>query len=804
MNQRAFVLFQDFRRGIRALSASPGFAAAAVLVLSLGIGANTAIFSVVKAVLLDKLPIREPGRLFSILNHNEKRDFDDSNQPYAEVRVWQRSLRSFGAIAASKQSTAILTGEEEPYRVVVSRVSWNFLPTLGVQPRIGRNFDPEEDRPNSSRVAVLSDELFNQWLGGVWKDGSEIRLDGQPHRVVGILPPGFRFVGQRADVLLPLSLPETGGPGSAVRAFGRLGPGVSREQAQAELDGVTAARVSANPNYMGWRLRLGEPRDWVPPDVRIGLWVLLGAVGLVLMVACANVAGLLLSRSLARRREMAVRAALGASRKRLVWQLLAESLPLGFVGGALGLLLALWSIQLLPQIDASRIPRVTEVSIDFPVLAFTMGISILTCVLFGLAPAVTLSNTDMREALQEGGRTAGTGSRSSRLRSVLVTAEVGLALVLAAGAGLMIRTFYNLVAVEPGFNPDRMLTASLEPNRAQFKSRRELIIYYDRVVERVRALPGVKTVGLTSSLPLGGNYFRGGFIFEGQPQVPLSELPVVNQRTADGDYFRSLQIPLLRGRIFGPQDQEGSPPVVIINDTTARRFFPGQDPIGKHVGFPNHMMTVVGVIGDIRHTDVSESPDTDVILPFSQAPMLAMTLVLRLDASARADSGAFAPLLRQALAEIDRNVPVSAIRTMEEVMTERLGARRLNTVLLTLFAVLALLLAALGIYGTLSHSVSRRSHEIGVRIALGARPGDVVLEVVRQVMILVAGGLAAGVCGTLALTRLMRGLLFGVNEADPWVMSGAVLLLAVVAAAASWVPARRAARVDPLVALRWE
>jgi len=798
---------RDFRFGLRQLAAQPGISAVAVLALGLAIGANTAIFSVVKTVLLETLPVREPDTLVSFVHHNEKRNFNSTGTPYADVCEWRRDLRSFEAIAAQQQVTAVLSGGEEPERVVVSKVNAAFFPMIGVRPSWGRNFAEEEDRPGAGRVALLSHELFTRRFGGQWKTagGATLVIDDQPHAVIGVLPPRFRFAGQqRADLYVPLALAEARGPRPVpVTAFARLKRGVTPPEVRAELDRVTAATIARLPPYKGFRLQtIPVTGEWISPDVRASLWVLLGAVGLVLLIGCANVANLLLSRAAARRREIAVRAALGAGRGRLVAQLLAESAPMGLAGGTLGLLLAWWGVRLLPLIDVSRLPRVAEVQVDGTVLAFTAAVSLLTCLLFGLAPALALSGVHVHHALKEGGRTGGPGVRGSRLRAFLVVIEVALALVLSVGATLMMRTFYSLSAVNPGFQPASLLSASLELPRGRFNTRDQVLAFYDQVLERVRALRGVQSAALTSSLPLGGNYFRGSFAFEGQQYGGPAEYPVINLRTVDGQYFRTLQIPVVRGRSFDDvQDRGNAAPVVMINETTARRFFPGQDPIGKHV---DETMTVIGVIPDIKHTDVSMGPDTELLLPFFQKPMLAMTLVLRVDPRLYTDPLQVAPLLRRAVADVDQNLPLFRVGAMERIMADRLGPRRLNMILVGLFAALAMLLAALGIYGVLSFSVACRVQEIGVRMALGARERDVIGLVVRQMVGLGAAGLATGAGAAVLLARLARSVLFGVSATDPWTLAGAAAVLAAVAAAASWVPARRAARVDPVIALRAE
>ena len=792
---------RDFRQGLRHIRNAPGAFAIAILALGLGIGANTAIFSVVKVVLLDRLPAQDPERLVGFVHHNEKRNFDTGATPYADVCEWRRDMRSFETIAAMQQNTAVLTGGDEPERVTVARVNADFFPMLGVRPVLGRIFSQEEDRPGAGRAAILTHELFTRRFGGKWQpESARIQIDDQSYAVAGVLPPRFRFTGQPADLYLPLALPEARGPGMAVTAFGRLKPGVTRQQAQVELDRATAATIARLPIYKGFRLQTRELREWISPDVKNSLWALLVGVGLLLLIACANVAGLLLARAAARRREIAVRAAMGAGRGRLARQMLAESVPLAALGLAIGLVFAAWAINLVPHLGVSRIPRLAESRIDGAMLAFTALVSLLTTLLFGLFPALASSRADLHESLKEGGRAGRGSARGSRARAALVIVEVALALVLSIGASLMMRTVYNLSNVDPGFNPRSLFTASVELPRAKFKAKEQVVAFFDRVLERVRALPGVQSAALTSSLPLGGNYFRGSFQVEGQQYSAPSEYPVFSLRTVDASYLKTLQIPLRRGRAFDAADRPGTPPVVMINETTAKRLFGGADPLGKHLD----KMAIIGVTADIKHEDVSNEAGTELLLPFAQQPMLAMALAVRLDPRVYTDAGAFAPLMRRAIAEVDANLPVFRTGMLDKLMYDRLGARRLNMVLLGVFAALALLLAALGIYGMLAFAVARRSHEIGVRMAMGAQAGDVVRLVVRQSVLLAGTGLVIGCAAAAALAQVARSLLFGVSPANPWAFAGAALLLAAVAAAASWAPARRATRTDPVAALRWE
>jgi putative ABC transport system permease protein len=791
------------------MAQSPGVAAAALAALALGIGANTVIFSVVYTVLLKPLPVRDPAGLLQFRHYNEQRKMSSSGCSYADVADWRRELPSFESIAALQQAPLNLTGNDLSERVQVSKVNANFFPLLGVRPALGRDFLAEEDRPGAGRVALLGHELWKRSFGanpGV--AGATAILDGDAYTVIGVLPEGFRFVGPReenSDLYVPLALAEARGPNPvAVWAFGRLKPGVSPAQLRGELDRAGAAILARTPRYKGNRIEAGPIGEWIVPDVRTSLWVLLGAVILVLLIGCANVAGLLVARAAGRRREMAIRAALGAGRGRLVVQLLAESLPLGLAGGALGLLLAWWGIGLLPLVDSSRIPRLADTRLDGAMLALTVAVSILTCVLFSLAPALDLARTRLHETLKEGGRGGAASARGVRLRSALVVAEIAIALVLAVGAVLMIRTFRNLTAVRPGFNPDNLLTASVELPRTRYKSVEQVQNFHREAVERIRAAPGVTAVSVTNSLPLGGNYFRGDFRVEGREYASPREYPILDLRVVDRDYLKAMQIRLVRGRFFDQQDRLGAPLAALINQAAARRLFDNQDPIGQRIGSPGQWFTVIGMVADIRHTDVSQESSSEVLIPFEQLPAMTLAFTVRLDPAVYADPMRFAPQLRRAVESVDRTVALHRTLSMERIMADRLAPRRLNMVVLLLFTVLALTLAAVGVYGVLAYSVERRTQEIGIRMALGAERADVVGLVARESIALAGVGTVVGLAAAAGLTRLASGLLFGVTPLDPIAYLGAAACLMGVAALASYIPARRAARLDPIAALRYE
>ncbi len=796
-------MLHDLHFGLRLLKRAPGFSAVAVLVLGLGIGANTAVFSVINTVLIGKLPVADPDGLVQFVHHIEARKLTSPWTPYTDVPEWRRLFQSMEHISAWQPSSGNLAAGGEPERILLGKTSHTFWRMVGVRPALGRAFLPEEDRPGGGRVLLLTHELWQRHFGGRASAlGSTARLDGVPHTIVGVLPPRFRFVGDdRMDAYAPLALPEAG-PVVPVAVFGRLKAGVSAAQREAELEAATRATKARLKRYPA-RLRTRPlESQWIDPDVRGSLWVLLAGVGLVLLIACANVASLLLSRAAARRREIAVRAALGAGRWRLIRQFMVESLPLAALGGAAGVLLASWGVALLPGLDVSRIPRLGEVRIDGRVLAFTAGVSLLTLLLCALAPALALSRARVDDALKEGGRGTA-GPRGSRLRNGLVVVEVALALLLSIGAVLMIRTFYRLTNVHPGFNPAGVLSASVELPRNQYRTPEEVARFYGRLLEDVKALPGVRSACLANSLPLSGRYFRGTFFVEGRDYEP-GEHPILDTRTVDAGYLRTLEAPLRRGRFFTERDRPDSEPVLVINETTARRYFGGADPIGRRMGNPRQWARVVGVVADVRHTDVARDGLTEVLVPFFQKPEWGATLAVRVAPALYPEPEQAAPLVRRAVRRLDANLAVFRVAAMETTIAVRLGARRLNMLLLAVFAGIAMLLAAVGIYGVLSFAVERRTHEIGVRMALGADARHMVRTVVRQAMQLVAAGVVLGLAAAAALTRLLASMLYGVSATDPAVFTGAAAALAAVAAVACWLPARRATRVDPLAALRWE
>ncbi len=794
-------LLGDLKYGLRTMARNPGVTVAAIFALALGIGANTAVFSVVNTVLLRPLPFRNPDRLAA------------TAATYWDIWQWKQQSRAFESIAAVQPSSMSLTTRDEPERVAIAKVNAEFFAMLGVRPALGRDFLREEDRPGGARVVILTDRFWKRrFASDPGVIGRAVRLDGDLYSVSGVLPEGFRFDVVRdtppPDLFAPLALAGTPADGVWVFVYARLKPGVSIRQANAEMRTIFARLDQKLPP----RERRKGPglvsiRESIVWDVRRSLTVLLGAVALVLMIACANVANLLLARASTRRREIALRASLGAGRARLVRQLLVETLPLGLIGGALGLLLAYSLVPLVAVLPPEQVPFVNETRVDGAVLAFTIAVSLLTSLVFGLAPALSASRVDFSSALNEGGRGASAGVRGRRLRNLLVVSEVALALILTIGATLLIQGFLRLQQVTPGFNPEGLLSAQVSLPGHKYPEAPQRIQFFERVIERLRSMPGVLSAGMASEMPLSGIVNGAGYIQEGRPFRGPEDVMLLFWRTVDESYFRTLEIPLRRGRLFDQRDTATSPLVALVSETTARRFWPNQDPIGKRIagGELGKWTTIVGIVADVRHEDVGRQHQSEVLFPYSQQlPVPNMTLAVRTDPRIYPDPQRFGPALRHTVAEIDKDQAVSRVISMPRLMRDRLAMRRLAALSLGIFAVLALSLAAVGIYGVLSFAVTERTHEIGVRMALGAGRDAVVRLVVGQAMTLALAGVALGLAGAFALTRLMSSMLYGISATDPFVFCGVAIVLIMVAALAGYLPARRAARVEPCAALRHE
>ena len=796
-------LWQDLRYGFRLLLKTPGFTFIAVLTLTLGIGANTAIFSVVNAVLLQPLPYANADELVIFYNT----EGGDTRWPLSPVNYLSLKSRNsvFTDVAAlsNKGWPANLTGGGEPERLQGFQVSANLFPLLGVAPQQGRVFLSEEDRPGQNRVVVLSHELWQRrFATDPEVIGQALTLNGDTYIVVGVMPADFRFF-TRTELWTPLAFTaaDENDPAGYLEVIGRRKSGVSLEQADAEVEAISRELIK-NPNSQV-RTRLSLPQARLTEEVRPMLLLLMAAVGFVLLIACANIANLLLARGNVRRREMAIRAALGAGRWRVVRQLLAENALLAFIGGGLGLLVAHWAIQFLasglPEYLADANSRVALLKIDATALGFTFALSLLTSVLFGLVPALQLSRLDLNEALKEGGRAAG---GRSRLRSALVVAEVALAIVLLAGGGLMIKSLWRLAHVNLGYEPEGVLTAKIDPSRARYGEFAALTTFYQEMLERARAIPGVRDAGVINSLNASFP-----FTIDEHPPLPPEQRPAANINQVSPDYFRAMGIPLRAGRFFTDRDVKGAQPVVIVDESFARRYFPGEDPIGKHIngefsrGAGNTSREIVGVVGGAKYWILSRDPSPHMYFCYLQENWGSMTLAVRAQSG---DPVRLAAPIRAEFASIDKYQPIHSFKPLEATVSELVAPQRFTTILLACFSALAAGLAAIGIYGVTSYAVTQRTREIGVRMALGAGARDVLKVIMRQGLILVMAGVTIGLAASFALTRLISDLLFGVEATDPATFVAITLLLAVTALVASYIPARRATKVDPMVVLRHE
>ena len=804
-------LLQDIRYGLRMLLKKPGFTAVAVIALALGIGANSAIFSVVNTVLLRPLPFNEAERLVRVYVTDAKRGIRRYPTSYLNFADWREQNRVFEHLAAYSSASATLAGGDIPELAEGVGSSADLFSVLGAQPALGRVFTRDEERPGGSHVVVLSHGLWQRRFGSDPKIiGQQILFDGESTTVIGVMPPGFSFPLDQAqtEFWIPLD-PKTQlnaeRGANYLGVIGRLKPGASVQQAQAEMEAIARRLEQEYPQKnTGRSVNLVSMYEDVVGEIRPALLVLLGAVSFVLLIACANVANLLLARAASREKEMAIRTALGASRWRVMRQLLTESLLLSLLGGSLGLLLALWGIDLLSAAIPDNIPRVKEIGLDLRVLGFTMGVSILTGLMFGLAPALRASQTDLNESLKEGGRGSTEGLRRNRTRSLLVISEVALSLVLLIGAGLLIKSFAYLREIKPGFNPHNVLTASVSLPIVKYPEEQQQATFFQQTLERAAALPGVQSVAVVDPLPMSGNLAMTIFKIEGRPPLAPGEQLAANSRAISADYLRAMGIPLLKGRALTERDSKDAPKVMLINETLAQRFFPGEDPIGKRVTptiAPDFTAEIVGIVGDAKHRSLDKEAGPEYYVSYLQAPSSYMSLVARTEVS---DPTQLISALRGAVLQVDKDQPLSEIRTMEQLLANSVAKQRFNMFLLGIFAAVALLLAAVGIFGVMNYSVTRRTHEIGIRIALGAQSRDVLKLVMGQGMILTVIGVALGLAGAFAATRVMSSLLYGVSVTDPVTFTGVSLLLAGVALLACYLPARRATKVDPMIALRYE
>jgi putative ABC transport system permease protein len=801
-------LVRDVRFSLRSLSKSPGFTAVTLITLGLGIGANTAIFSIVNAVLLRPLPYPEAGNLVMVWATDSKRGVSEDVASYPTFEDWKSQAKSFQGLAAFSRRGMILAGDGEAEMVPAMQTTADLFELLGTLPAMGRTFEPEESEPGAQHVVVLSDSLWKQRFAGRPDIiGSTLRLDEQAHTIIGVMPAGFKFSDREAEqVYVPLQRDPDRGHGFLL-VIGRLRHGTSISLAQSEMDTITHQLAEQHP---GSNRTIGaniQPLvDAMVGKVRTGLWILLGVVALVLLIACTNVANLMLARSSSRRKELAVRAALGAGRGRLARQLLTESMMLAIAGGALGLALSSAGRKVLVSMLSMQfhIPRVADSRTDAWVLAFTLLVSVLTGVLFGIFPALS-RGPDLNEALRESSRSATESRQGKRVRGLLVVIETALALILLASAGLLFRNFVAMRSTTPGFKSERLLTVDFRLPRHKFAGLAARARFLDDLETQVSRAPGVQSAALVADLPLGGGLDSQQFHIVGR-QDPEQGYFQSNFNMASAGYCQTMGIPVLAGREFADQDKSGTPLVVVINQTAARQFWKGEDPVGKQIILPlndtNLTLTVAGVIGDVRQASLGREPRPEIFLNYMQSslPWTWLVMVVRTIADAEPMSGT----IKSLASSVDPDVPVSGIETMDQVLSQSVAEPRTYTILLGFFSLLAVGLAAVGLYGVISYNVTERTHEMGIRMALGAERRQVLRLVIRQGLSLSAVGTAIGVPGAIAGTRLLTSLVATVKVGDPVTLGAIVLVLFTVATAACIVPALRAMRVDPMSALRYE
>ncbi len=806
-------LSQDLRYGVRCLRNSPAFSAVAILTLALGIGANTAMFSVVDSVLLRPLPYQDSNRLVVVWEKPPRGDRNVASA--ANFLDWREQNRVFTNLVALSMGSFNLSAKDAAERVDGLRVSWDYFDVLGARPMLGRSFIAEDDRPGAARVAVISHALWQRKFGGDPQViGRAQTVDGGKCSIIGVMPPQFRFFG-KPDMWMPLALDRA----TVTRDFhflipiARLRPGVSLAQARAEMKGIARNIERAYPkSNKGWNAFVEPMHAAVTRGQQTGVLVLFGAVGFVLLIACVNVANLLLARAAVRQRELAVRASLGAGRFRLMSQLLTESVVLALSGGVLGLALALWLVRLLHAlVPEPLLAGFADIAVDWRVLGFSLGLSVLTGLVFGVAPAWRASRLNLHDILKEGGRGAARGRGHVRFRSVLVASEVALSLVLLVCAGLMIRSLGAMQNVDPGFRPDHLLTMRLSMAESRYPDAAAVRVFYRQVLETAAAIPGVRSASVSMGMPLQGTGFGMPFQIASHAQVPISEAPGAPYELASHDFFRTMGMTLRKGRFFTERDDETAPHVAVVNESFVKQYLAKEEPLGQRLLVeeivtgqrklgPPIAWEIVGVVADAKFGGLNDRGVGVIYVPLLQSPWPGGRLALRTSV----EPMSVAQSVRVALARLDRDMPLTNVKTMDQIVIDSMSASRTQTWLLGVFAAVALVMAALGIYGVMSYSVAQGTHDMGIRMALGAGVRDILVLVLRKGLLLTAAGLAAGLAGAFGLTRLLSSLLFNVQPTDPWTFTAVSLLLALVAMVAGYIPARRAARVDPVEALRFE
>lgn len=808
-------ILKDIRYGARGLLKHPGFTAIVVITLALGIGASTAIFSVVDNVLLRRLPYRNAARVVAI--QEVDREGNRSQVTSANFLDWRAQNTVFEHLAAIRRTTSNLALSDHAERIDLAQTNANFFDVLGVTPQYGRLFIPQDEQAGHAPVVIVSDTLWQRRFGSDPSlVGKPITLDGKDYTVIGIAPAGFQYPDKTEVWVPPLRLvPElslnqdvtqTRGMGY-LAAIALLKPGVTLPQAAAEMETITTRLRQQYPDTNNRRFdRVVSLHEHLIGDTNRVLWLLLGAVTFVLLIGCANVANLLLASGASRQKEMAIRTALGASRWRVMRQLFIESTMLALTGGAVGVLVAVWGLAAITKLLPTDFPRLNEIHLDLRILGFTFAASVLTGILFGLAPALQISRPDVQESMRETGRGMSGSRRQSRFRQGLIIGEVALSVVLLAGAGLLFRSFLRLQSVDAGFVPEHVLTARLTPSGPNFSQQADFDKFYTQVLDKVSAIPGVLDAGIIDTLPVSKGGPTIGFRVEGRPITTLDQWPVVNYRDVSPNYFRAMGIPVIQGRGYTERDDANAPNVMIINQQTAREIFPDENPIGNRITFGNVQnqqpvwFEIVGVVANVHSLELSKEPPSEIYFSSLQDSWPSMSLVVR----SSVEPASLGTSVRQVVNEVDKSVPVSQVQTMDHVVSESITQPRFNLFLLALFSTVALLLSAAGIYGVTAYTVSQRTHELGIRLALGAQVGDVLKMILGQGMAVIGVGLALGLVAAFALMRLLRSLLFGVGENDPLTFVAITIVLLIVALIACYIPARRATKVDPLEALRAE